>query len=231
MLQEGFFERYFIGAFYRQYSDFKGATSPRAALFCLLAWLTVTVGLAGVLVGLVGLLGPEVGFGTSIVVGALWIAGSVVPFAALASRVRNAGAEAGKRGDDGETDEGGSRKGDESAPVFLFIDKAFFVVSGLFFLFGILMMTVTLNSGEINMNPRGSGNGEPNPILDRDSIVEEAIFTYQTDASAEEETPAAEAVDSLADLVDRDTVSLSESFDPTINTPAPENPDTLSMEY
>lgn len=211
MLREGFFEKYFISPFFRHYADFTGSASRNDVLYSGVAWLTVTVGLAGVLIGLVGLLGPEVGFVTSIVVGILWIAGSACPFAALFRRLSNS---------ENSDEESGMRK-----PVFLFIDKAFIAVCGLFLIFGILMMVVTLNSGDINMNPRGSGDYGPNPILEGDSVVEEPIFTYQSEDVEEEH------VDTLNDLSDLDTVSLDESFDPTLNPTAPEDPDTLSMEY
>lgn len=207
MTKEGFFERYFIIPFFRNYSDFSGSASGRDALLAFLAWLTVTAGVAGLFVGLVGLLGPEVGFAASIAAGAVWTLGSLCPLAALAVRTTHRSPE---------TEDNGK-------PVFLVIDLILCGASFLFLVSGLLMMLTTLDSGELNGGPRFSTNREKAAVVD--SVVEEPIFTYQ------DNTPEKPVVDTLADLVDSDTVSLSESFDPTLNASAPEEPDTISLEF
>ncbi len=209
MTHTGFFERYFITPFFRRYSDFKGCESGRDAWISVGAWLIVTAGVIGVLLGFVGLLGPEVGFVALGVVGTIWCVGSMCPLAALASRALKGGDE-----------KDGPRKVN-----FLGIDKLLSAICILFLIFGLLMMITTLNSGEINMNP---GNGDSydteNPILMQDSIWEEPIFTYQDEAPKEPEK------DTMPDLQETDTVSLDESFDPQISTEVPVEIDTLMIE-
>lgn len=206
MLRVGFFEKYFINPYFRQWKDFSGKQPREEFALSLAAWGIVTIGLAGLLLGLVGLLGPQVGFVTLGVVGALWIGASVVPIAALRRRCSAS-----------ESDREVYRR----APM-LGIDMLMTVVCGLFFLFGLLMMITTLNSGELNMNPRGTGQSGDNPILMRDSVIEEPIFNYFT------ETSPAEG-DDMDDLADKDTLSLDESFDPTVNTDANVEADTLGI--
>ena len=66
--------------------------TAKSALLSICAWLLITLGLAGVLMGLVGLLGPEVGFVSLTVVGGIWLLLSVVPLAAIVVRsTRNNG--------------------------------------------------------------------------------------------------------------------------------------------
>ena len=209
MTHTGFFERYFITPFFRRYSDFKGGENSRAAWISVGAWLIVTAGVVGVLLGFVGLLGPEVGFVALGIVGAIWIIGSLCPLAALGSRASK-----------------GTGENDEPKKItFLGIDKLLSAICILFLIFGLLMMITTLNSGEINMNPRNGGSDDrENPILMQDSIWEEPIFTYQ------DETPKEPEIDTLSDLSDLDTVSLDESFDPQISTEVPVEIDTLTLE-
>lgn len=208
MTQEGYFEKYFIKPFYRHYSDFKGEGSPKTAMMTLVTWLVITIGVFGILIGLVGLLGPEVGFVCLWVIGGLWIAGSIVPLLAAFSRSRNSSAE---------------KDEDESKPVFLGIDKLLFAACGLFMILGVLMMITTLNSDELLGRPRGADSESTNKF-EPDSVEEEPIFTYQV------ETPVEAAPDTMADLSETDTVSVEESFDPTI-APPPVEVDTMSMEY
>lgn len=209
MTHTGFFERYFITPFFRRYSDFKGCENSRDAWVSVGAWLIVTAGVAGVLLGFVGLLGPEVGFVALGTVGAIWIIGSLCPLAALAARASK----------------GTGENAEPGKITFLGIDKLLSAICVLFLIFGLLMMITTLNSGEINMNPRSGGSDDrENPILMQDSIREEPIFTYQ------DETPYEPVKDTLEDLVDHDTVSLDESFDPQITTQVPVEIDTLVIE-
>lgn len=211
MTHTGFFERYFITPFFRRERDFSGEENALSAWRSVLAWLVVTAGVAGALLGFVGLLGPEVGFVCLEVVGVVWICGSALGFAAMISRLSRSG-----RNEDNREKEGKLR--------FLGIDKLLTAVCLLFLVLGFLMMITTLNSGELNMNPRRGGAGEPNPILEQDSIWEEPIFTYQ------DVKPQEPVKDTLTDLVDKDTVSLDESFDPEIATAAPVEIDTAAIE-
>lgn len=206
MTQTGYFEKYFIKPFYRHYSDFKGKDSGRTALMTLLTWLVITVGVFGILIGLVGLLGPEVGFVCLAVIGGLWVLGSIVPLLAAFSRSRNSTEE----------------DADDEKPVFLGIDKLLFAACCLFMIFGVLMMVTTLNSDELLGRPRGENTGNESKFVP-DSVVEEPIFTYQA------ETPVEVVPDTMSDLTETDTVSVEESFDPTIAPPV--EADTMSMEY
>lgn len=209
MTHTGFFERYFITPFFRRYSDFKGGENSRAAWISVGAWLIVTAGVVGVLLGFVGLLGPEVGFVALGIVGAIWIIVSLCPLAALAARASK----------------GAGENAEPKKITFLGIDKLLSAICILFLIFGFLMMITTLNSGEINMNPRNGGSDDrENPILMQDSIWEEPIFTYQ------DETPKEPEIDTLSDLLDLDTVSFDESFDPQISTEVPVEIDTLTLE-
>lgn len=208
MTHTGFFERYFITPFFRKYSDFSGSTDKREAWVSFGAWLIVTAGIVGALLGQVGLMGPEIGFGALAIIGGVWVVCSICPLAALLSRAFH-----------------GKEEEDAKPQIrFLGIDILLIAVCGLFLLLGILMTITTLNSGELNMNPRGSGEKEENPILMQDSIWEEPIFTYQDDK------PAIDEVDTMSDLTDADTVALDESFDPEISTEVPIEIDTLSLQ-
>lgn len=209
MTHTGFFERFFITPFFRRATDFAGEESGRTFGFSAFAWLIVTAGVAGALLGFVGLLGPEVGFVCLEVVGILWLCGSAVGFSAMLTRL----SRCSSRKDDGEV-----------RLRFLGIDRLLTAVCALFLVLGFLMMITTLNSGEINMNPRNGGDGSPNPILEQDSIWEEPIFTYQDVAPKEPER------DSMTDLVEEDTVSLDESFDPAVSTAVPVEADTAAIE-
>lgn len=208
MTHTGFFERYFIGPFFRRATDFSGEQEARAACYSAVAWLVVTCGVAGTLLGLVGLLGPEVGFACVWTVGILWLCWSALGFVAMLTRLfRNP-----------------DRNAVVKVPRFLGIDRLLTAVCLLFLIFGLLMMITTLNSGELNMNPRKGDIRRPNPILEQDSIFEEPIFTYQDVAPEEPVT------DTMPDLAEQDTVSLDESFDPEIATAAPVEIDTAAIE-
>lgn len=196
---EGWYESYLIQPWFRRYADFRDGESGRDCALSLLAWAIATLGLAGLLMGLVGLLGPEVGFICMTVCGCAWIAYSLIPFAALLARTFN--------GKDAEP----------RRPRFLGIDTLLTIVCGLFFIFGLLMMITTLNSE--NLHPdAGYEEIEETAIQQTDTVVEEPIFTYQ---DTRPDTTA--VVDTMSDLTDPDMVAPDESFDPTIAT-APESP-------
>ncbi len=96
----------------------------------------------------------------------------------------------------------------------------------MFIILGILMTVTTLNSGDINVNWRGSGEPTSKSKFEENKIEEVPIFTYQ------DETPSSDMTeDELTELVDEDTVSLEESFDPTLPSSSTAEPDTLSLEY
>lgn len=209
MTRTGFFEKYFITPFFREYADFKTPQPRRDAMISLLAWGIVTAGVVGVLLGLVGLLGPEVGFVSLGVVGGLWLLASVYPMAALFVRSK-VGSQS--------LDEVGSQSDEVvSRPAVLGIDKMLAAICVLFLIFGILMAVTTLNSGELNMNPRGSGDDSDNPILMQDSVWEEPIFNYQSETKTEIE-------DDFEDGTNADSASYLDSYDP-----AAASIDTISL--
>ncbi len=187
---EGWFDSYFLRPWIRQYADFHGATTGRDCLFSILAWLTLTIGLAGVLMGLVGLLGPETGFCCLIIFGSLWIAASIVPFAALIKRTLS------------------HDQAVASHPRFLIIDILQVAAAVLFFIFGLLMMLTTLNSEMLQPDP---GTEMENSAEQEDLTVTEPIFTYQTT-----EEPVVADTTAIAEPEDPDLVSAEESFDPTL---------------
>ena len=198
---EGWFEAYFIKPWIMRYADFRDGESERDCRFSLLAWLIVTMGIAGLLMGLVGLLGPEVGFTSMIVVGAIWVAASIIPFIALLTRTFNGHAATPRK------------------PRMLGVDIMLIVSSLLFFLFGMLMMITTLNSEILRPDP-GTDEDEEN-TLPTDTVIEEAVFTYQTPVI----DSAAPATDSLDISDDPYAESPDESFDPSLEPNAsPDDP-------
>lgn len=165
----------------------------------LLAWVVVTLGIVGVLMGLVGLLGPEVGFWALGVVGTLWGLVSLVPLVSLAVR--------------------GARGGDDGLkPRLLGVDTLLGVSSLLFFVFGLLMMVTTVNSGKLDPNA-GVTDEEDTSVMELEEVVEEPIFTYQDEVKVD--TTAA-TVDTLGDMTEPDLVAPEESFDPTLAVPEEE---------
>jgi uncharacterized membrane protein YhaH (DUF805 family) len=192
---EGFFETYFIRPFVHRYADFNGEERGKSISYSLLAWLIITLGLIGLMLGLVGLLGPEVGFTTLYIGGGIWIAASIIPILALFSR----------RGVE-EPDAGNGRK----QKLMLPIDMVLAAISVLFFFLGLLMMISTLNSEELTADP--GTMEEDTTTLEFDEVVEEPIFTYQDEVA---ETPAQ---DTLMDLEDPEAMTPDESFDPTLGT-------------
>ena len=201
---EDYIEAYLIRPFVHHYADFRGKEPTGVALKTFGVWIVVTMGLAGILTGLVGLLGPEVGFGAMWIVGGIWIAGSLTPLAAAAVRASHGRGEQWK---------------DE--PRFLGIDALLTGICVLFFIFGILMMVTTLRSENLNPNENYDPETEA-AIAERDSIWEEPIFTYQdaTPAVVEDEEPQ--------EAEEEELVSPEESFDPTIEAEDPVVSDTLT---
>lgn len=194
----GFFETFLIRPFLHRYADFRGSDSGRTCAFSLLAWLILTLGLVGALTGLVGLLGPEVGFTALYVVGALWLAFSIVPVLALIVRAGNHPLP-GKRIFNPE-------------PGMLPIDWILTGISVMFFVCGILMMSTTLHSEVLDPNAGYIPEMEETKFVDEE-IVEEPIFTYQNPETTDT------AFEDTLDLGDNsDAVDLDESFDPTIQT-------------
>lgn len=196
---DGWFESYFIRPFFHHYADFRGGESLRTCVMSLLAWVVVTLGIVGVLMGLVGLLGPEVGFWALGVVGTLWGLVSLVPLVSLAVR--------------------GARGGDDGLkPRLLGVDTLLGVSSLLFFVFGLLMMVTTVNSGKLDPNA-GVIDEEDTSVMELEEVVEEPIFTYQDEVKVD--TRAA-TVDTLGDMTEPDLVAPEESFDPTLAVPEEE---------
>lgn len=194
---DGWFETYFIRPYFHHYADFRGRESARSAVMSLLAWLVATLGMAGILMGLVGLLGPEVGFAALAVVGGLWLAVSSVPLVSLLARRLNGTPE------------------HDHAPRMLGVDTLMGVSSLLFFVFGVLMMETTVNSGGLNPNA-GMTDEEDTAVTEMEEVTEEPIFTYQDEAAAD---TSAAMVDTLSDM---DEPDLVESFDPALNVPEEE---------
>lgn len=209
MTHRGFYERYFITPFFRKFSDFKSVETPRDRKRSLIAWLIATLGIGGVLIGLVGLLGPEVGFVTAEVIGAIWLAWSAFGICALLART--------SKGNDDNVE-------NKKEFVMLNIDKLLSLICALFFLFGILMMATTLNSEELNMKPRYPGSQEDNPILNQDKVEEVPIFSYEEygDLSEQAEEPTEKTTEDTA------TVTSTE-FDPAAVSPSAHN-DTTYIE-
>lgn len=203
-VREGWFECNFITPWFRRFVDFQGAGDGKSCALALLAWLIATAGVAGVLMGLVGLLGPDVGFIALYWIGGLWVAYSLIPLVALVSRTLS-----------GRTDD------EEPVTRMLPIDWMLTGCAMLFFLFGLLMMTTTLNSETLHA-PTGT-DGEEESSIPRDTIVEEAIFTYQN-PEIDTSTPAS---DTMSDLNEPDIVAPDQVYDPTIE-PDPEHPDTVN---
>lgn len=199
---EGFFETYFIRPFFHHYADFRGRETGWSCALSLLAWLIITLGLAGIMLGLVGLLGPEVGFTALTVGGVLWGLFSVVPLASLIGRAT--GGQAGDRRD-------GTRH------PLLGIDILLGAICVLFFIFGLLMMTTTLHSENLTADP-GTFE-EDTTAVELEEVKEEPIFTYQDAA------PEAPVEDTLGDLEDPEAIDPDESFDPTITTVPEEMPE------
>ena len=191
---EGFFETYFIRPFFHHYSDFKGKESVKSCVLSFLAWLVITLGIAGIMMGQVGIIGPESGLLATYWICGIWILASIVPLCALIARTLH-----------GAPDH-------EHKFRMLGIDTLLGVSCLLFFVLGLLMMITTLDSGELNPNARMYD--EPDTTVEDVYVREEPIFTYQ------DETPASvPEIDTLDDVTEADMVAPAESYDPQIEQP------------
>ncbi len=195
MTHEGFYERFFIDPFIKKYSDFKGSTPRKEAMYALLTWVVITAGITGILTGLVGLIGREVALPCLWIISGLWILSSIMPISALASRAAryNAEGNAMATGVAERISDNTEKKGYR----ILGIDILLTVVCFLFLILGIPMMVTTLRSETVEIDPTGIGKIPSNPIAS-DSVYEEPIFNYQQtdisdlpiEAEIKEETPA-----------------------------------------
>lgn len=200
---QGWFEAYFIRPWVRLYADFRSSETGRDFLYSLLAWVIISMGLAGLLMGLVGLLGPDVGFTALKIVGSIWGLLSLIPFIALLARTFNG-------------------QGDRTPQKarMLGIDILQIAACLLFFIFGLLMMTTTMHS-EILHGDTGDDEADTTK-LEFDSVVEEPIFTYQdTHEVIVEDSSMIEEEQTQ----DPDMISPEESYDPTIDA----DPDLKNM--
>ena len=201
---EDYFEAFYIRPFIHHYTDFGGHESARSFWMSALSWTVLTLGLAGALMGLVGLLGPEVGFDALIAIGVLWGAFSLVPWIALIVRAFH--------GPDGKK---------HKRPRFLGVDMLLTCICLLFFVTGLLMMVTTLNSETLDPNHNYVEEADTVKI-EKEEVIEEPIFTYQDPAPAREADTLLEEVEEE----DPDALSPDESFDPTLE-PTDEYTDTI----
>lgn len=190
---DGYFETYFIRPFFHHYADFKSGETLKSCILSIVSWLIVSMGIAGILMGQVGLMGPEAGFSTMITVGCIWIAASLVPLAAVLIRSSH------------------PQDNLKSKPRFLGVDTLLLVSCLLFFVLGFLMMITTLNSGSLDPNA-GYNPDEDSISVQFEEVTEEPIFTYDNSLPA-----ATEVEDTMTDLADPDIVSPDESFDPSLS--------------
>lgn len=190
---DGYFESYFIRPFFHRYADFKDGESAKSCILSALAWIIVSLGVAGILLGLIGLIGPEAGITTAITVGILWALFSILPLIALFVRAFN------------------GKPYTEPKPRLLGVDTLLGVSCLLFFIFGLLMMITTLNSETLDPNARYVPEKD-SVAVDEQYVVEEPIFTYQDEAVP----VSAEEPDSLSDVDEPDLAPPEESYDPTI---------------
>ncbi len=208
MLRQGFFEKYFIQPFYRDFRN-KATSCPKSTLpLATTAWVIITLGIVGVLIGFIGLLGPETGSICVYVGLGLWLLFTIPAFIALIRRCCN-----GNEDNSNPVD----KYYDEVRRAMLPIDWMLSGAAVLFFILGPLMMLSTLRGRNMDILPRGAGDGY-SQFVDNDSIYEEPIFNYIGESDASD-------ADTLGDISDLDTITLEESsFDPTIE----EQPDTIS---
>lgn len=206
---DGWIEVYFIRTWLRQCVDFRGSISGRDYGMSILVWGVVTLGIAGLLMGLVGLLGPEVGFSMINVCGWIWGIFSLISFTALTVRLTHSS----NSFDDTELTAGHSMQAK-----MLPVDWWMMAFCLLFFIFGMLMMITTINSEILRPDP---GVPEEKALPDSIFVTEEPIFTYQ-----EAPVDTTVRIDSMTDLSEPDMVSPDESFDPTLKEEGetPDNP-------
>lgn len=196
---EGYFETYFIRPFIHHYGDFKGRESGTSCWRSLLAWLVVSMGVAGIMMGQVGLIGPEAGTAAALTVCSIWAAASIIPLAAILVRTSHGSPER------------------VHSPRLLGVDTLLGVSCLLFFLLGMMMMITTLHSGSLNPNATATEE-EDTTAFEEEYVVEEPIFTYQ-DEAPDTTSSRSDTLD-LGSDAEGDIMAPDESFDPTIETPA-----------
>lgn len=195
---DGYFETYFIRPFFHLYANFKEKESGKSCLLSLLAWIIVSLGISGIMMGQIGLIGPEVGVKSTIIVCSVWAILSIIPIIALIARTAKGAPQL------------------ELKPRMLGVDTLLGVSCLLFFVFGLLMMITTFDSETLNPNATYIPEADTTQI-EEDYVVEEPIFTYQDKTPA----PATAEKDTLDDIPeDPDLLPPDESFDPTIETDA-----------
>lgn len=194
---EGFFETYYIRPFIHKYIDFRGNESFNSLLLSILAWLILTLGIVGIMLGQIGIIGIDGGLQALWIVCGIWLAFSLIPFFALLSRASH-----------------GAPKQPIKARM-LGIDTLLGVSCLLFFILGLLMMTTTLNSGHLNPNARVYDESDSTDVTDMPRVEEEPIFTYQ------DETPSNTIAidDSIPTVPEEGDIeeNVEDNYDPTID--------------
>lgn len=201
MLREGFFEKYFINPLIRDFKNKKEEFIPQQSMpFILTAWGLITIGLFGILIGQVGMLGPEVGFAMIYIIVPIWIIASILPLISVIKRARR----------DPEPKKLSAEEYYETIKkTMLPLDWILSGAALLFFIFGPIMMESTLRGRNLDILPRGNGDSGVS-LLDTDSVYEEPIFNFQVGENEGEQ------VDTLGSLEDLDTVSFKDSYDPYV---------------
>ena len=216
---EGFFDTYFIQPFFRLYFNFKAHESFGTFIKSIIAWVIITLGIIGIMLGQIGIIGPEGGVPMARVVFWIWGIYSVIPMIGLFIRLANGAPEKPVR----------SR--------MLGIDVLLGVTSLLFFALGIVMENTVMQNEVLDPNANMSNVIDSNSLLD-EVVEEEELYTYTDDndskkdekkdekkdnAAAPAKTTnvqqAAPADDPLKDLDEPDLLPAEESFDKSIEKP------------
>lgn len=217
---EGFFDTYFIQPFFRLYFNFRAHESVSTCIKSVIAWVVITLGIVGIMLGQIGIIGPEGGEPMARIVFWIWGIYSVIPMIGLFVRLGN---------------------GKPRRPVrskMLGVDVLLGVTSLLFFVLGLVMRTTVLQNEVLNPNARMTAENDSNPLLN-DEVTEE-LYTYTDDNDTKKEDKknvvqavsdsAARANDPLKDLNEPDLTTSEESYDPVIGNgemkaaPAPAAP-------
>lgn len=194
-IHTGFFDAYFIRPFIVHYADFKGQEDKESLLFSLLAWFIVTLGIVGLMLGQIGIIGPDGGIGFAVAICTIWGVASIVPIAALFIRNSHGAPEHKVRGR------------------MLTIDILQCAACGLFFILGLLMMITTFNSGSLNPNARVYEEDNVR-FEEKEYVKEEPIFTYET-VDIPEDDILSDSTSSFSNI-DEENRDADDSYDPTI---------------
>lgn len=211
---EGYFESYFIRPFFYEYLKFQGHESIGSCVKSFIAWVLITLGIVGIMLGQIGIIGPDGGVQAMQVVCWIWGLYSIVPLLALFSR----------------TSQGAPSKPIKSK--MLGIDTLLGVCCLLFFVLGLMMMETTMTKETLNPNAGATSDGDSTSFLD-EVVEEEAIFSYEAvDAPGDaknnnkeenktnnKENKPAVVIDTMKDVTEPDLASPEESFDPTVEKP------------